>query len=462
MKKKLWIILGIVLGTLTLIGLAVGSYFIFRCEHEWEKATCSMPAICSECKKTDGEPLGHDWLEADCTRPKTCSRCEKTKGEVLEHLFEEATCATPQKCSVCGLEEGEVLPHTWTDAVCAAPKTCSVCKATEGEALGHDWKEATCLAVRTCNRCQATEGELAAHTFTQANCIKPATCTCCGITEGTVTDHQWAGASCTLPKTCKICKKTEGSALGHVWQEATCTTPKMCTVCKLSTSDSPGHIFVKNSDGKTKHCQVCGQDVTIKYIAITFDDGPSGEVTQTLLNGLAQRNVRATFFLCGYRIKIFPGQPQTIAAQGHELALHTMDHASLPALSEAGIRAQLEGMLSLLPAGSKISLMRPPGGAYNDSVKKVCKDLGLSVIMWSTDPLDWATGDAATVASRVTAGAQDGGIILLHDLRMSSVQGALRAIDRLQALGYEFVTVSELAAIKGKPLQPGEVYYSCK
>ena len=62
------------------------------------------------------------------------------------------------------------------------------------------------------------------------------------------------------------------------------------------------------------------------YIALTFDDGPSGEITQQLLDGLAQRNVHATFFLCGYRIAQYPELAQRMAEDGHELGLHSDRH----------------------------------------------------------------------------------------------------------------------------------------
>ena len=65
---------------------------------------------------------------------------------------------------------------------------------------------------------------------------------------------------------------------------------------------------------------------TADYIALTFDDGPSGAITEKLLDGLAARNVKATFFLCGYRIEKFPEIAQRMAEEGHELGLHSNRH----------------------------------------------------------------------------------------------------------------------------------------
>ena len=63
-----------------------------------------------------------------------------------------------------------------------------------------------------------------------------------------------------------------------------------------------------------------------KYLALTFDDGPSGVYTERLLNGLAQRQVHATFFLCGYRIEQYPQITQRIAEDGHEIGMHGDQH----------------------------------------------------------------------------------------------------------------------------------------
>ena len=58
-------------------------------EHKWTEATCTEPKTCTECGKTEGEPLGHKWKEATCTEAKTCSVCGETEGEPLGHKWKE-------------------------------------------------------------------------------------------------------------------------------------------------------------------------------------------------------------------------------------------------------------------------------------------------------------------------------------------------------------------------------------
>ena len=108
--------------------------------------------------------------------------------------------------------------------------------------------------------------------------------------------------------------------------------------------------------------------------------------------------------------------------------------------------------------GVRARLFRPPGGLYGDTLLSAAKDAGLSVILWSVDPCDWNEAAWDGVLPTVLSEAHDGRIILMHDLSAHSVTCALQAVDRLQAQGYTFCTVSELAALRGTALLPGEVY----
>ena len=63
-----------------------------------------------------------------------------------------------------------------------------------------------------------------------------------------------------------------------------------------------------------------------KWVALTFDDGPSGALTEQLLDGLSARSIHATFFVCGYRVAQYPAALRRIAADGHEIGLHSDKH----------------------------------------------------------------------------------------------------------------------------------------
>lgn len=197
-----------------------------------------------------------------------------------------------------------------------------------------------------------------------------------------------------------------------------------------------------------------------KFVALTFDDGPTAGVTERLLDGLKERFVPATFFLCGYRLDRCPELLQRMADEGHELGVHGQTHRYLHDCPAEIVRQELTEAMDRVEelSGVRPQLFRPPGGLTGGAVQKTAADLGLSIILWSVDPQDWACHSSETVAQRILSTVQDGDIILLHDLSDSSVQAALIVIDTLEAQGYQFCTVSELAFLRGTVPEAGVAY----
>lgn len=197
-----------------------------------------------------------------------------------------------------------------------------------------------------------------------------------------------------------------------------------------------------------------------KYVALTFDDGPSGKYTRKLLEGLYDRDVKATFFLCGYRVQQYPDIAQQIYDEGHEIGYHGFSHSSMKNLSRREICAEIVDTQALLPEDCDPVFFRPPGGFTTDGVQQVAEARWLAILSWSVDPKDWATRDAASIGRAVMKNVKDGDIILLHDMTMSSVQAALDIVDVLSGQGYEFVTVSQLAKKRNVRIRPGKIYAS--
>ena len=172
--------------------------------------------------------------------------------------------------------------------------------------------------------------------------------------------------------------------------------------------------------------------------------------------------MHATFFLCGYRIDLYPELAARIAAEGHETGTHGDTHSYFTSMSRAEVCRDLaEARRKLMEAtGRAPTLLRPPGGLYDAAVLQQTACADLPVILWSVDPEDWHMHDADAVTAHILRHAEPGSVILMHDLTDSSVTAALRVIDALQAQGYEFLTVSELAARSGTALTPGQAYCS--
>lgn len=197
-----------------------------------------------------------------------------------------------------------------------------------------------------------------------------------------------------------------------------------------------------------------------KLVALTFDDGPSGRFTRELLEGLRQRNVQATFLLCGYRMQQYPALTRQIHEAGHEIGLHGYSHKAMDQMCLREILREIDDTMALLPVGCQVRIMRPPGGQCNALTQSAAKSRQLSLVCWSVDPRDWACHDAAAIQQQVLCQVRSGDVILLHDMTDSSVEAALAIVDKLSAQGFRFVTVSELAEYTGVNLEPGQVYWN--
>ena len=199
---------------------------------------------------------------------------------------------------------------------------------------------------------------------------------------------------------------------------------------------------------------------TGKLIAITFDDG-GGAYTAQLLDELAARDVKATFFVSGYRAANYPETLKRMVSEGHQLASHTQNHENLNTLSAAKIADEISQTQEYITdaGGDNPAYIRPPYGNANKTVRAQAPS---PLINWSVDPEDWKYHNADTVCKNILAGSYDGAIILVHDIYQTSVNGALAAIDKLLEQGYEFVTVRDLLLRRGITPEAGVMYYDAK
>ena len=178
-------------------------------------------------------------------------------------------------------------------------------------------------------------------------------------------------------------------------------------------------------------------------ISLTFDDGPHPSGTPVLLDGLAERNVKVTFFVIGENAVKYPKLLTREAEEGHIIGNHTYSHVDLTKMSQEAAECELEKTNAAIEAvtGKKTEYMRPPYGAWK---KEMEEKTGMMAVLWNVDPLDWKTDNETEIVNKVVTETEENDIILLHDCYLSSAKAALRIIDIMQAKGYEFVTVDEL------------------
>lgn len=158
-------------------------------------------------------------------------------------------------------------------------------------------------------------------------------------------------------------------------------------------------------------------DRTAPRIALTFDDGPAPEATGRLLDLLAARQVRATFFCVGRQVERWPQVTQRIVADGHEIANHTYDHHWwLNLLPGTALRQQIERTQAVIEQVTGVipRWFRPPMGLSNPHTGPAVRDAQLVAVGWDVRSLDRPRITRRT-ARRVLARLRPGSIVLLHD-----------------------------------------------
>lgn len=233
--------------------------------------------------------------------------------------------------------------------------------------------------------------------------------------------------------------------------------------------DGSKYYFDENGYMKTGWLELDGEDYFFddsgKYdetkkrpmVALTFDDGP-GEYTEALLDCLTKNNAKATFFMLGPQAQAYPEIVKDLKDAGMELGNHTWSHENLTTLGASGVTEEVTKTNEAIKnaAGESATVMRPPGGAYNEEVQAA---IGMPLIMWSIDTRDWATKSEDQTYQVTVDNVKDGSVVLMHDIHQWSVKAAIRAIPELVEQGYKLVTVSELAEAKGVKLENGAAHY---
>ncbi len=181
----------------------------------------------------------------------------------------------------------------------------------------------------------------------------------------------------------------------------------------------------------------------IKKIALTFDDGPNYKYTLPLLEGLKQRNVKATFFLLGQEVKEHPEIVKRIAQEGHMIGNHSYYHENLCEMSaeEAIMQVSRTNEVIYEVTGQYPQLIRPPFGR---APEELVYEPPMVEALWTIDSRDWELSDVGTIMQNVLPNAKENAIILMHDASKTSVQAALAIVDSLREDGYTFVTLDEI------------------
>nr|CAG29824.1 putative oligosaccharide N-glucosamin deacetylase [Alicyclobacillus acidocaldarius subsp. acidocaldarius DSM 446] len=185
-----------------------------------------------------------------------------------------------------------------------------------------------------------------------------------------------------------------------------------------------------------------------RHLAITFDDGPDGDMTPKILSTLRDYGVPATFFCIGQQVERFPDVLKSIHQAGHEIGNHTMTHPYLTKLTDAEIERELRECQAAIEKVVQVPIryFRPPYGDIDDRVRRIAASLHYEVVLWDVDSLDWSGIPGPAVAANVLPKLRPGAIILMHagPFAKGTPEALPYVLEVAVAMGYDFVPLAKL------------------
>jgi peptidoglycan/xylan/chitin deacetylase (PgdA/CDA1 family) len=187
-------------------------------------------------------------------------------------------------------------------------------------------------------------------------------------------------------------------------------------------------------------------NVKVPAVALTFDDGPHPDYTPSILAILKRYNVRATFFVVGEMAEKYPKLIQAEKSAGHVIGNHTYHHVNLTKIPVPEVLVEWQACQDAVKSitGQTMHFCRPPGGDYNHDVMLAAQELGLTTVVWTDDPGDYASPGDKVIETRVLDKIGSGGIILIHDGIQQTIDVLPQIIERLRTRGFRFVTAAEM------------------
>ena len=187
-----------------------------------------------------------------------------------------------------------------------------------------------------------------------------------------------------------------------------------------------------------------------KNIYLTFDDGPTPEITTWTLKQLKAYNAKATFFCIGNNIEKYPDVFNSILSDGHAIGNHTYNHVQGWKL---GVNDYVSEVVKTQKAidktalkSSKTKLFRPPFGKIKNRQGKALRALGYQIIMWDVLSFDWQVKTTPkAVLKYVTYKTKNGSIVVFHDSVKASknMQYVLpKFLEHFTKKGYTFRALS--------------------
>lgn len=186
-----------------------------------------------------------------------------------------------------------------------------------------------------------------------------------------------------------------------------------------------------------------------KYVYLTFDEGYEAGYTKDILKTLKENNVKACFFITAHYLNTQPELVKQMIEEGHTIGNHTVNHKSLPTLSNEQVQEEIKKLHTALyeKTGYEMKYIRPPKGEFSERTLSVTKSLGYTTVMWSFAYVDWIEekqGREEYAKAKILENIHPGSVMLLHGNSKDNRNILDGCIKEIKNKGYEFKTLDEL------------------
>lgn len=224
-------------------------------------------------------------------------------------------------------------------------------------------------------------------------------------------------------------------------------------------SEGPGprtQLAPLAEEGKPPSAVAAPDASALRTVALTFDDGPAGDLNTVLREHLAKHGAAATFFMIGQSAEADPDTVRKTATAGHEIGGHSWSHPDLTRVSDEKLASQFDRTAEILTelTGRAPLLMRPPYGAVNKRVEQAASDRQEGVQLWSVDSLDWKLRDVQKNLDTITSTCSRGSVVLMHEIHQASVDTVPQLLEWFTSGEYTLVTCSEMDMNRLMPAEP--------
>lgn len=235
------------------------------------------------------------------------------------------------------------------------------------------------------------------------------------------------------------------------------TTSREDKITNEEDNSKENEILDENNDVDAKEKDNIKEKKPLKYVALTFDDGPSS-FTEEIVDLLQKYNYNATFFVLGNKLNLnYKDILKKSIKNGNEIGVHGYSHRSFTKMRQATMEEEITKTKKYIKnlTGYESTLVRPPYGNITKTIKNY--NLG-PYILWNNDTLDWKLRDANKISSRLINSIEDKSIILMHDTYLTTFKALEIILPYLKENNYVVTTVSKIYELNGITLENNKSY----